>query len=280
MKTIKFLVFILLYISCSTNKNIDKFDIDEEGVVVEKANITKQYDEVYNSNNLIYNVGKKFRYTYFYQNLKGEKFLIKRGKPILQPEGYSINDWEFIDIEKIDNETVNQIILKPNYGNSFQNEIPDYNQTVISYEYLLLSGESFVMEKTGVIENEKNIWMHPPRSYFFEILELNPFPYIKAPFKIGTKWNWKLKIGDYWSDKRWLEWNGEIENVYDYEIKKNKIISTKLGDLECFIVNATAKSRIGLTGLISYFNPKYGFVKLEYNNIDGTKTVLELENIE
>lgn len=147
MKTIKFLVFILLYISCSTNKNIDKFDIDEEGVVVEKANNTKQYDEVYNSNNLIYNVGKKYRYTYFYQNLNGEKFLIKRGKPILQPEGYSINDWEFIDIEQIDNETVNQIILKPNYGNSFQNEIPDYNQTVISYEYLLLSGESFVMKK-------------------------------------------------------------------------------------------------------------------------------------
>ena len=116
--------------------------------------------------------------------------------------------------------------------------------------------------------------------FFFEILELNPFPYIKAPFKIGTKWNWKLKIGDYWSDKRGLEWKGEIENVYDYEIKKNKIISTKLGNLECFIVNATAKSRIGVTGLISYFNPKYGFVKLEYNNIDGTKTVLELENIE
>ena len=45
----------------------------------------------------------------------------------MQPEGYSINDWEFIDIEKIDNETVNQIILKPNFGNSFQNEIPEYN---------------------------------------------------------------------------------------------------------------------------------------------------------
>ena len=76
MKTIKFLAFLLLHISCSTNINIDKFDIDEEDVVVEKANNTKQYDEVYNSNNLFYNVGKKFRYTYFYQNLKGEKFLI------------------------------------------------------------------------------------------------------------------------------------------------------------------------------------------------------------
>ena len=71
-----------------------------------------------------------------------------------------------------------------------------------------------------------------------------------------------------------------IENVYDYEIKENKTISTKLGNLECYIVLATAKSRIGETELISYFNPKYGFVKLEYKNIDGTKTVLELENVE
>ena len=59
-----------------------------------------------------------------------------------------------------------------------------------------------------------------------------------------------------------------------------KTISTKLGNLECYIVQATAKSRIGETELISYFNPKFGFVKLEYKNIDGTKTVLELENVE
>ncbi len=82
------------------------------------------------------------------------------------------------------------------------------------------------------------------------------------------------------SDKRWLEWKGGIENVYDYEIKENKIISTKLGNLECYIIQATAKSRIGETELISYFNSKFGFVKLEYKNIDGTKTVLELEKVE
>ncbi|MBP6754945.1 MAG: hypothetical protein KA210_02265 [Bacteroidia bacterium] len=53
-----------------------------------------------------------------------------------------------------------------------------------------------------------------------------------------------------------------------------------MGNLECYFVLATSKSRIGETELISYFNPKFGFVKLEYKNIDGTKTVLELENVE
>ena len=280
MKIIKLLTFLLLSISCSAQKNLEKYVIDEDGIAVEKTDSTKQYDEVYNANNVIYNVGKKFTYSYFYENTKGEKFLIKRGKSILQPEGYSTYDWEFINLEKIDNETVNHLILKPKSGNPFGKDIPDYNQTAIGYEYLMLNGESLTREVTGAIENEMNIWMHPPRSNFFKVLELNPFPYIKAPYKIGTKWNWKLKIGDHWSDKRWLEWKGVIENVYDYEIKESKIIATKLGNLECYIVQATAKSRIGETELISYFNPKFGFVKLEYKNIDGTKTVLELENVE
>ncbi|MFP3577738.1 hypothetical protein, partial [Brevibacillus sp. SIMBA_040] len=60
--------------------------------------------------------------------------------------------------------------------------------------------------------------------------------------------------------------------------KKN--ISTKLGNLECFIINAKAKSRIGETELLSYFNPVFGFVRLEYKNIDGSKTILELEKVE
>lgn len=280
MKIIQLLTFLIINISCSAQKNLEKYTIDEDGITVEKTDNTKQYDEVYNANNIIYTVGRKFTYSYFYQNTKEEKFLIKRGKGILQPEGYTIYDWEFVNIENQDNETVSRIILKPSSGNPFEGNDSDYNQTGFDYEYVLNNGKNHLKQTTGAIENKMNVWIHPPRSNFFKILELNPFPYIKAPYKIGTKWNWKLEIGDHWSDKRWLEWKGGIENVYDYEIKENKIISTKLGDLECYIVQATAKSRIGETELISYFNSKFGFVKLEYKNIDGTKTVLELENVE
>ncbi len=75
-------------------------------------------------------------------------------------------------------------------------QTPDYNQTAISYEYFINNGISYTKEVTGAIENKMNVWIHPPRSNFFKILELNPFPYIKTPYKIGTKWNWKLQIGD------------------------------------------------------------------------------------
>ena len=152
------------------------------------------------------------------------------------------------------------------------NSIPDYSQTNLKYS--LYDETSYSM--SGVIENEANVWMHPPRDYYFKILELNPFPYIKAPFEIGNKWKWSLKIGDSWADERWKMWQGSIENKYEYEIVDKRKLETELGELSCYIIKSNAKSRIGKTELTAFFHEKYGFVKLNYINIDGTKTNLEL----
>ncbi len=279
-KIVKLFSFLFFPFFCVSQSNLDNYVVDIDGITVEKSDNSKKYDEVYNTNNIVYTIGKKITYRYFYQNTKGKSFLIKRGKAALQPGGYSIFDWEFIAFDKQDSETVQYIILKPKSGNTFEKDFPDYNQSVIGYDYLMKNGQSLTMEITGAIENEKNVWIHPPRNGFFKILELNPFPYIKAPYEIGTKWNWKLNIGDHWSDRRWLNWSGGIENNYEYEIVTKKKISTKLGKLECYVIHAKAKSRIGETRLISYFNPKFGFVKLNYTNIDGTKTVLELVKVQ
>lgn len=280
MRIIKYLPILLFSISCTSQNNLERYIIDDSGIIVEKPDSIKHYDEIYNDNNNIYKDGKKIIYSYFYENTKGEKFLIKKGKDVPQPEGYNTFDWEFFDFEKPDNETIISIILRPNLGNPFATIMPDYNQTAIGYGYLMNNEQSLTNEVTGAIENEMNVWIHPPRSLFFRILEVNPFPYIKAPYEIGTKWKWKLEIGDHWSDKRWLEWEGGIENSYDYKITEKKNVLTKLGNIECYIVEAKAKSRIGETELVSYFNLNFGFVKLEYKNIDGTKTVLEIEKIE
>ena len=42
------------------------------------------------------------------------------------------------------------------------------------------------------------------------------------------------------------------------------------------VFDSTATSRLGETHLTALFHPKYGFVKLDYTNIDGSRTVLEL----
>jgi len=46
------------------------------------------------------------------------------------------------------------------------------------------------------------------------------------------------------------------------------------------VIDSKAKSNLGETELIAYFNEAFGFVKLEYTNIDGTKTYLELASVE
>ncbi len=150
--------------------------------------------------------------------------------------------------------------------------ISNYNQTTISYKY----DSQKYYSMSGIIENENNIWMHPPRNDFFKILELNPFPFVMKPLEIGNRWNWKLKIGSQWGDFRWKTWNGEITNLYNYQITKKETTTTKFGELKCYIIECVGDSKLGKTKLITYFNEKYGFIKLNYINIDGSKTNLEL----
>ena len=157
---------------------------------------------------------------------------------------------------------------------------PDYNQTVISYEYVQVNGKRNFSSLTGVIDNEKNVWIHPPRSKLFRILEINPLPFIQTPYKIGNMWNWSLEIGSAWGDERWKTWEGSIKNKYEYEITDKKKINIEIGEIECYVVQSTARSSIGQTHLTAYFNKEIGFVKLDYTNIDSTRIALELIHFE
>jgi hypothetical protein len=272
------LIFLCLTdLFCKAQKNCEKFVTDDDGIVVEEFDTSNIDENRFNQNNNIYKVGKKFTFSYFYVDTTGVKYLMTKGN---LNEQY-IYDWTFEKMEKEDPNSIFQIILSVNSGLSdFSQQIPDYNQTVVTYNFKLLNGEFWNDEITGLIENPKNIWIHPPRTDFFKILELNPFPYVKEPLKVGHKWNWNLKFGSHWSDKRWLIWEDLNENTYNYEIIDKRILQTKLGSIECFVISSTAQSNIGQTKLISYFNDQYGFVKLDYTNINGTKTIIELEKVE
>lgn len=263
--------------SCFAQHESKGFKLDDDGILVERFDSLNTDENRYNLDNKIYTVGKKFIFSYYYQDQAGTKYLMTK-EGINKDGGY---EWKFDELKNNNPKSVFQIILSVNSGLSpFIQQIPDYNQTVITYNFKMLNGELWTNEMTGVIENEKNSWLHPPRTDFFKILELNPFPYIKAPYRVGTKWEWKLKFGSHWADKRWLMWEGPNENRYAYTITKESTILTKLGKLNCLLITSTAHSNLGQTKLTSYFNTVYGFVKLDYVNIDGSKTVLELEQVE
>lgn len=284
MKIQLFLMLSMCFLlACnSEKKTIEKKDYElllDDGIYVEKFDSTNISENRYTANNRTYLEGNRLIYDYYYKDLKGAKYKFQEleGADTLDYKE-RVHAWSLVSIDSLTERTVDKVELLVNYGLApMNNNNPDYNQTVISYSYPLLEGEANFNSSTGIIENEKNIWAHPPRDRFFRILEINPFPFIQAPYEIGNKWNWSLGIGSFWGDERWKTWDESIENNYSYEIVDKKKISLAIGDLDCYVVESTATSSIGQTHLTAYFSLEFGFVKLDYTNIDSTKTVLELE---
>ncbi|MEJ1223106.1 hypothetical protein [Sediminicola sp. 1XM1-17] len=277
MKRITLIIMVAITSHSFAQRNMEiaqdyKLELEEDGIVVEVFDSTNIDDSRYNKNNVIFREGVSFHYKFEHIDKNNEQRYIEYID--------SLAHWNFIPVRDFNKNTIKQVNITVEKGlQGFGKRFPDYNQTIIAYTYPTQGDYvGSIRSSSGVIENEGNIWMHPPRDNYFEILELNPFPYIKAPYQIGTKWTWSLKIGDYWADGRWKLWKGTIQNEYQYEIVDYKTLNVKLGPLDCYVIEAIATSSIGETQLRAYFNETYGFVRLEYINIDGSKTNLELIN--
>ena len=229
----------------------------------------------YTEDNEIYKAENTYYFTYTYKDKSNKEFYFSR-----LPD----RTWEFVPKETMKDSAITGFYMKilPDIS-SFMDFLPDYNQTVIKYTAMMNSGSvnTSFSESTGLVENSMNIWMHPPRFNLFKILEINPFPFIQKPYEKGNKWYWSLEIGYQWGDYRWKEWDDNIENQYTYEIvDTNSIIYTPLGELHCYKIDSFAESKLGKTYLTAYFNETYGFVKLEYINIDNSTITILLNNVE
>lgn len=263
---IRLFTIIPLFFSwlASSQSNSYELVLDDDNIWVEKFDSSNTNDNRFNENNTIFKVGNAFLYEFTHLTKVGDTLYYKLNES---------DNWNFVDSQSEDKSTIKAVLITVSNGlGNLGKMIPDYNQTVISYTY----GNEIPFSSSGVIENEKNVWMHPPRDKYFRILELNPFPYIQAPYEIGHSWTWQLKIGDFWGDARWKNWTGTITNSYTYQITGKEVIQTELGPLECFVIESIAKSRIGQTRLKSHFNTSYGFINLEYTNIDQSTTWLKL----
>lgn len=135
-----------------------------------------------------------------------------------------------------------------------------------------------LLENTsGITENDTVLWIHPYRFGAYRILELSPFPMVKYPLQTGRTWQWELSApGSAYSSKAWVKWQGYKTFLSTYRVVGRQTIDTPLGRLDCFQVRAVCKSDFGTTGLRLYFNRRYGFVRMHYDNINGTAMHLEL----
>ncbi len=229
----------------------------------------------FNRDNKIYKEGNEFYFRYSY--LKGKDSMI-----LIRLEGERVDllrKNESDSLKKESKISKVRISVTPN-RKPFDEMSYDYSQTVIQYNFVNELGEIVdLYNKTGVIENDMNIWMHPSRTGYLKIFELNPFPFIQKPFSVGNRFKWDMTIGDGWSDVRWKSWQGSIHNFYEYEITAEENVDLSFGKVPCYKTEAKAESRIGRTYLTSWFNEKLGFVKLEYTNIDSSRIVFVLDEV-
>ncbi|MFV0145797.1 hypothetical protein OBJ68_09995 [Empedobacter falsenii] len=225
---------------------------------------SQQYDNLYiekskiDKNNIIYTVGSSFIYEVKIIIDDKINYIDKNNKDSLTFDNKNGIQGIQIDVEK------SKLFGRTNK-----------NQTEIKYSDY--PNPTFRVS-TGLVENEKNIWFHPPRFGFLKALETCPFPYIKFDEQIiGYKWNDQMLISEYWSDKRWGIWKGKLLLKYDYEIITQETMETKFGNLNITKIYATASSEIGQSSSILYFNEKYGFIKIEYTLFNGIKINLDLK---
>ncbi|WP_020535031.1 hypothetical protein [Lewinella cohaerens] len=266
-------VFVLtLIFSCQSINSGAEYFTDEDGMEIEIVDsLPTSKHNSYNDDNRIYIPGREYIYSCSFFNTDNEEYKISR-------EGYSLTP-----VDKLTTKTITKISVTAQEEATFIEYFPDYKQTELFYKYYLIGDSlSYPIEFSGVVENAKNIWMHPwRRPRYFHYLQINPYPYIKMPCKVGRKWNWSFKVGDQWSDKEWAIWKGTVDISHSYEILGQiKVDTGFLGILDCHVVFAKGESSLGTSSLTSYFNETYGFVKLDYVNIDSSRFTMNLIAVE
>jgi hypothetical protein len=228
---IVFVLFLILVTNCAFSQ--DSIFVEE----IPENLIGNEHR--FDLDNKIYPVGKEFLF----------KFSISKNDTILESE---------TDLIKLD------IIGTTKPFSEFDSS---YSQTVIQFTYFDKNKKLLLTEKTGLIENDTNIWFHPPRFKEAGILQLSAFPYIKHNKQ--QKWTWKLEAG--------FEKYTDVHLIHYYQREKTiEYKSASLGALLCEEIIGKSESQIGTTHSYFLYNGKIGFVLLEYFNIDGSKITLTL----
>ncbi|MGE0078914.1 MAG: hypothetical protein AB7S48_13725 [Bacteroidales bacterium] len=135
-----------------------------------------------------------------------------------------------------------------------------------------------VGENTEVGENKDSIYLHPIRQGVFGILEYSPFPIVYFPLKENKSWKWEVSIGEYWANKLGLS---PQNRNYKYEVTgvTSIFLNAQFGKIDCYEIHAASISGELKSSFVGLFNLDYGFVKMTYNNVNGSVATFLLKNI-
>lgn len=150
------------------------------------------------------------------------------------------------------------------------------SQTIMRYLYQNHKyGTVLSHEVGGIIEDSSRIFLHPPRNYQFELLELCPFPQVYFPLSQGKTWTGKLNIPTNWFRFNKVT-NTALTVKCSYLIQNIEEVDTKLGKIKCHLITATGESEIGQSFARFYYNDTLGFVKMAFTDPYANTIILDL----
>ncbi len=229
-------------------------------------------DDRYNKDNKVYRVGRSFYFNFEYKNKAGEALWAK------------VKDYTHFDQYEI----VGQSPPANNYITGFRAVVQpgrkpfsdldaNFNKSVLAYEYLMPNGVFDKVALTPLVENGKNVWMVPPRDFLLKVLELSPYPYIKFPLNTIKKWYYQRTVSDKWGDDRWMHWKGRANARYTYYNKGRRLAKhPKLGEIPVYLIHAVGSIKGKTTSADFYFSETYGFVQMDYLNVDSSRISMVL----
>jgi hypothetical protein len=137
-------------------------------------------------------------------------------------------------------------------------------------------------EGTGVYEDKEWIFLHPPRSGLFEILEFCPFPIIKFPLSISKTWDYKL-LGTKPFSKAIKQNFGKVINEVesDYTVTRELMWNSYAMQkkIACYEIKAVGHTAIGQTSLQAYFSEVFGFVYMNYETLNNDRFIFVIKSI-
>ncbi len=273
-----YLLCISLAISCNSNNNysmlynqlpLKNFIDDDE--------LNKNTDD-----NTIYKPYNKITYNYIYKhNNQPFRFGVKFNNNCLKDNKINCIDYFDFPLDSMNLYRNNAIdYLTMTVFNTKGHTSLANNQTIIKYDYINnINGPILQGERTGIVENSEKIFLHPPRSYSFSLLQLTAFPYLKLPLSNHLQWTAFNSIPYETLKHSGINHQTDLNLNFEYNVVEEINHKSELGTLKCWKINAISESEGYKVHSTYLFNNTYGFIQMEHNINNTHYYLLKLTNI-
>lgn len=145
-----------------------------------------------------------------------------------------------------------------------------FDQTKVKYEYVM-NDSVFHWEVTGLIEDKKSIWIHPPRSLISDF-EFSPFFEIQH-----NKSGWKSKSLFFNNNDDKITDENRIWVKHSYEkLGGDSVLLHNNNSFLCKKININSQFKEQTYHSEMLFNDSLGFVQIDITLINGESYSLEL----